>query len=368
MTDAEAHEGQGRKAREDFLALPPETPQPTVQRHLARIHALCGLEEALDCLHRWELACGYITREHLEQVERREFPDAQTGVTFRLQVNFARTRYTEAQERQRSAAAGPGPCLLCRENIGRPGKERLRVYELDVAGRGFFLQLTPFPLYSHHFVPVLAEHVPQRLGDWTMRDMVDLLRQAPGYTVVSNSDVQWAGASILTHLHYQMLRAVRLPVMDAHPVPGLTRQGERVSVELLDYPMAALRLRAREGEALAEAAATLLARWQGWDPGRNTANLNLIREPGPPGELLATVLLRNPDYRTGEELRRFKTEGVGVVEASGEAILPEPRGPEAAALWREIREGGLPLVKRLIAENSPPRDLSLLADLAAAVR
>lgn len=367
MTDAQAHEGQGRKAREDFLALPPDTPQPVIQRHLERIHALCGLEETLDCLHAWELACGYITREQLEQVERLEFPDPEAGVTFRLQVNFARTRYSDAQERN-PVVPGPRPCLLCRENVGRPGKERLRVYELGVAGRRFFLQLTPFPLYSHHFVPVLAEHQPQRLGDWTMRDMLDLLRQAPGYTVVSNSDVQWAGASILTHLHYQMLRAVRLPVMDARPEPGLTRAGAGVSVEVLDYPMAALRLRAREGEALAEAVAALLARWQRWDPGRNTANLNLIRERGTPGELLATVLLRNPDYRTGEELRRFKTEGVGVIEASGEAILPEPRGLEAASLWQEIREGGLRLVKRLIAENSPPRDLPRLAELAAAVR
>ena len=81
-----------------------------------------------------------------------------------------------------------------------------------------------------------------------------------------------------------------------------------------------------------------------------------------------TSYTRDDLLKVALELRRFKTEGVGVVEASGEAILPEPRGPEAAALWREIREGGLLLVKRLIAENSPPRDLSLLADLAAAVR
>jgi UDPglucose--hexose-1-phosphate uridylyltransferase len=68
------------------------------------------------------------------------------------------------------------------------------------------------------------------------------------------------------------------------------------------------------------------------------------------------VLLRNPDHRTPQALRRFKSEGVGVIEASGEAILPVPRGPEAQAMWREIRENGLRLVKELIAGNSPPRD------------
>jgi hypothetical protein len=51
--------------REAFLALPPRTPQDTIQERLEEIRAASGLEEALDCLHRWELAAGYITREIL---------------------------------------------------------------------------------------------------------------------------------------------------------------------------------------------------------------------------------------------------------------------------------------------------------------
>ena len=367
--------------REGFLALPPDTPQERIQDHLEQIHALSNLSEVMDCLYRWELSAGYITREKLEEVERLEFPDPQTGVTFRLQVNFARTRYTDAQERERAApepparspappARSPAPpapraCLLCRENIGRPGKEALRVYEFPLDGRSrrFFLQLTPFPLYPYHFVPVLAEHAPQRLSAQSLSDMLDLLRLAPGYTVVSNSDVEWAGASILTHLHFQMLRGVRLPVMAARPVPGLTRRLAGISVEFLDYPMAAFRFSSAEEQPLAAAAAALLERWQSLDPGRNTVNLNLIREPGPRPGYLATVLLRNPDYRTPESLRRLKSEGVGVIEASGEAILPVPKGPDAEPLWHMIREDGLSLVKALIAGNSPPRDPDRMAEL-----
>jgi len=360
--------------REGFLALPPDTSQERIQDHLEQIHALSNLSEVMDCLHRWELSAGYITREKLEEVERREFPDPQTGVTFRLQVNFARTRYTDAQERERAApeppARSPAPpvpraCLLCRDNIGRPGKEALRVYEFSLDGRSrrFFLQLTPFPLYPYHFVPVLAEHAPQRLSAQSLSDMLDLLRLAPGYTVVSNSDVEWAGASILTHLHFQMLRGVRLPVMDARPVPGLTRRLAGMSVEFLDYPMAAFRFSSAEEQPLAAAAAVLLERWQSLDPGRNTVNLNLIREPGPRPGYLATVLLRNPDYRTPASLRRLKSEGVGVIEASGEAILPVPKGPDAEPLWHMIREDGLSLVKALIAGNSPPRDPDRMAEL-----
>jgi hypothetical protein len=81
-----------------------------------------------------------------------------------------------------------------------------------------------------------------------------------------------------------------------------------------------------------------------------------VRAPAPEDGFQLAVLLRNPDFRTPERLRRFKSEGVGVVEASGEAILPVPRGAEAPDMWREIRERGLSLVKDLIAGNSPPRD------------
>lgn len=353
---------------EAFLALPPDTPQERIQSALEPIQAEHGLPAVMDCLHRWSLSAGYLTREKLEDIERLEFPDPETGVTFRVQVNFARTRYSEAQERELQAAAPPGPrpCLLCRDNIGRPGKEALRVYEFSLDGRArrFFLQLTPFPLYPYHFVPVLAQHSPQRLSPQSLRDMFDFLRLAPGYTVVSNSDVEWAGASILNHLHYQALRGLRLPVMDARPLPGLARRLPGVDVAGLDYPMAAFRFTGAEEEPVREAAAALLVHWKGLDPGRNTVNLNLIREPE---GFLLTLLLRNPDFRTPVSLRPFKSEGVGVIEASGEAILPVPKGPQAEAMWRTIRGDGLRLTKALIQGNSPPRDRRTLAGLLEAL-
>ncbi len=376
--------------RSAFLALPPDTPQPAIQRRLEAIHAAGGLEAALEYLHRWELAAGYITQEKLEGIERLAFPDLGSGLTFLLQVNHARTRYSDAQDRERRTADPPAsmpgsapasvpgsaparkPCLLCKDNIGRPGKESLRVYELDLDGRGrrFFFQLTPFPLYPFHFVPVLSEHTPQLVSPRSLEDMFALLELAPSYAILSNSDVEWAGASILSHLHFQMLRGVRLPVLEARAEPGLTHSIPAGRVELLDYPLAAFRFTGADGLALRQAAGALLEKWKSLDPGRNTVNLNLVRSPGSEPGFQLVVLLRNPDYRTPEGLRRFKSEGVGVVEASGEAILPVPRGPEAPEMWREIRERGLGLVKELIAGNSPPmpsaRARELLEHAAAA--
>ena len=61
------------------------------------------------------------------------------------------------------------------------------------------------------------------------------------------------------------------------------------------------------------------------------------------------IFLRNPAFRTPRSLRHIKREGVGVIEAAGEAILPVP---SCAGTWRLIREQGLELVKKIIAANS----------------
>ncbi|MBN1836734.1 MAG: hypothetical protein JW820_12840 [Spirochaetales bacterium] len=365
-----------------FASLSPDTPQEEIQGLLEEVHRRHGLPAALEGLLRFELAAGYLTREKLEEVERLSWADPETGVSFRIQVNFARSRYQPppASPDRPPGDTPPGedaPCLLCKGNIGRPGKERLRVYEFPLDGRQrrFFVQLTPFPLFPYHYVLILCEHRPQNIDAQTLPDMFAFLEQAPGYTACSNSDVEWAGSSILNHLHYQVFKDLRLPVMDARGIRELTAQIGGCRVEALDYPMSALRLRSLSAAAVQQTGSQLIALWKSWDPGRNTVNLVLVRGPGAAGaaeaagaEYRLTVLLRNPDFRTPPELQRFKSEGVGVIEASGEAILPVPRGEDAERSWAEIRERGLAIVKGIIRGNSPGLSPDRLAGLLEALQ
>jgi UDPglucose--hexose-1-phosphate uridylyltransferase len=370
-----------------FRSLPPDTPQEQIQEHLEAVHRSDGLPAVLDGLFEFELAAGYITREKLEEVERLSFPDPETGVTFRIQVNYARSRYrplsgsgdpagaagtagvNEAAAKgaaaERPDAARPDAarartqaervCLLCKDNVGRPGRESLRVYEfpLDDVGRRFFVQLTPFPLFPRHFVLITSEHRAQDIDRRTVPDMLAFLRQAPRYTVCSNSDVEWAGSSILDHSHFQVFDALKLPVMEAAADPRLVARVSGCALEGLRYPLSGIRLSAPEETPLREIGSALIERWKAEDPGRNTVNLVLCRFPERARAYQLIVLLRNPDFRTPPSLRRFKSEGVGVIEASGEAILPVPEGEEAAELWRTIREDGLRIVTGIIRGNSP---------------
>ena len=330
----------------DFLKLPADTTQEAIQAALEDVRRKSGLPVAMECLYQWELAAGYITREKLDSTERHEFWDEENGITLRLQVNFARSGYRPKPKEDSSLP--PVHCAICRENVGRPGKEYLRIYEFTLGREPFFLQLTPFPLFPRHFVLILTEPRPQDVDRRAVAQMFRFAALAPRCTVCSNSDVEWAGSSILSHQHFQIGQDLHLPVMDAHP--DVHREHGEVGIDLLRYPMAALKVAGRKAERVRDTGAALIAAWKARSPGKNTVNLVLRESDGRHNFIL---LLRNPDYRTPPELRHIKSEGVGVIEAAGEAILPVPRDE---ATWKRVRESGLEIIKGIIGGNNPVRE------------
>ncbi len=331
------------------LSLPADTPQSKLQESLALVHREFGLPRAMECLFRWELEVGYITRDKLENIERLSFPDPEFGLPFRIQVNYARSNYSPKHVPDREQLGIH--CIICKENAGTPGKEDLRVYEfpLEGTGRSYFLQLTPFPLFAYHFVLILSEPLPMCVDRSAVEDMFAFLSMAPGFTVCSNSDVEWAGSSILEHMHFQVFRGLKLPVMEARAIDESLSPGGS-TVRLLHYPLAAIRVEGQSTAEVADLAVGLIEVWKGEDPGRNTVNLVLTREDQ---QFTLHMFLRNPDFRTPERLTRIKSEGVGVIEASGEGIVPVPSGAEKEEIWKELKERGGEFMKDMLTGLSP---------------
>ncbi len=327
----------------EFLELPADMPQESIQAALEDVRREAGFPTAMECLYQWELAAGYITREKLESTERHTFWDAENRLNLRLQVNFARSGY--APKPREDPTLPPLHCAICRENVGRPGKENLRIFEFALGSEPFFLQLTPFPLFARHFVLILTEPRPQDVNRTALAQMLRFQELAPRCTICSNSDVEWAGSSILAHQHFQIGRGLHLPVMDARV--ALHRETADVEIELLRYPMTVLKVSGRKPASVQDAGGAVIEVWKARSPGKNTVNLVLR---GTRDLFALYIILRNPDYRTPAELRHIKSEGVGVIEASGEAILPVPRDE---ATWRMVREGGLEIIKGIIGGNNP---------------
>lgn len=329
------------------------TEQADIQSLLAAMHERGQrLDAVLDELASWSESVGYF--DHLTASnEYLQFDSATLHVLLRLQINYSRLSY-KAPEGERAVA-----CPLCIENIGTPGKERLRVFEFALAGTGYFAHLTPFPLHPGHFVVNAREHEPMRIGEQSLREAAAFLHGAPGWLVASNSDVEWAGASVLGHHHMQVFRQLALPVEDAPGQP--VRWSGGFEAELLEWFGPVARLRGPEEELLV-AATRIVESWKAIDPGQCTCNYLMRRTDN--ARLALHLFFRHPDFRTPEEWRFVKSEGVGIIEMAGEIIVPPLSGrtrPENAA-W--FRENGPEIIPAIIAGNSPrggrfPRELFL---------
>lgn len=215
-------------------------------------------------------------------------------------------------------------------------------------GRPFFLQLTPYPIFPYHFVVIAGEHVPMHVDRTSLEDMIAFGEAAPGYTVCSNSDVEWAGSSILEHHHLQVFKGLSLPAMRCRETKTFQHNG--CTIAILDYPLALVRVRGRNRNRLLETADALLRAWKVRDPGRNTCNLIYARERD---GFSFYLFFRNPDFRTPKHLEKIKSEGIGIVEAAGVGILPVPSGPEEEEIRREIRKNGRQIMHDILEGINP---------------
>lgn len=318
-------------------------PQDIVQARLAAIQEQSGgrLDIALGELLSQSEAWGYFN--HLtERNEYLSFPTADDVAPLRLQINYSRLAY-RAPEGARSPA-----CPLCFENIGVPGKEALRVFEFTLDGVAFFAHATPFPLCPGHFVVNLRHHAPMRISSDGLAQSQDFAWRAPGWLIASNSDVEWAGASVLGHHHVQVFADLRLPVEDAVAECDLA-EAPGCKASILHWYCPVVRL-AGPSPAVIATASRLIDGWKSVQPGVRTFNY-LMRSAG--DETTMHLFYRHPDYRTPAPRRSIKAEGVGIIEMAGEVIVPPIKTMSREENRVFFEREGLSIIRDIIRGNGP---------------
>lgn len=317
--------------------------QPEVQRLLTDAERSgATLSEILRALESWSESIGYF--DHLQESnERLEFAEPALGVNLRLQINYSRLGYKAPEGK------GAPACPLCFENIAAPGKEKLRAWEAPIAGTPYFFHLTPFPLHPGHFVGNSRLHEPMRIALPALREASDFAMRCPGWLVASNSDVLWAGASVLGHHHIQIFRSLTLPVESAHPHATVRTTGD-VRAALLQWPCPVARIEGDSSTAV-DRAARIIRLWKDTAPGSATCNY-LLRRTGP-SELQIHLFLRHPAFRTPHSLQWIKSEGVGIIEMAGEIIVPPIAGKSRTENIDFFKESGSMVARGIIGGNGP---------------
>lgn len=278
-------------------------------------------------------------------------------------------------------------CLLCRENEGyagradHPARQNLRLVEMELGGETWFLQYSPYRYYQEHCIVLSDEHRPMVMNRATMQRLAAFTALFPHYLVGSNADLPIVGGSILSHDHYQGGR-YEFPMDRARTL--WSEQLGGVAVEVLDWPLAVLRLRG-EDAAVVDLAERMLTAWRGYDDPahgvaaftgdvpHNTVTPIARREQG---RLRLDIVLRNnrtsaehPDgiFHPHAEIHPVKKENIGLIEVMGLAVLPDRLERELGMVAAALESGGelpaeaaahVPMLARLRESNSPEPPLA----------
>ncbi|MDD3244498.1 MAG: UDP-glucose--hexose-1-phosphate uridylyltransferase [Eubacteriales bacterium] len=272
-------------------------------------------------------------------------------------------------------AAGYPKCLLCADNVGyagrlnHPARQTLRVIPLTLQGERWYFQYSPYVYYDQHCIVLNARHIPMCISRETFVRLLEFTDQFPHYFLGSNADLPIVGGSILNHDHFQGGRH-ELPMAKAGIRTRLTLPGFSGQAGIVDWPMAAVRLRSANPEELVEAADRMLKAWR--DYSDESVQILANSEGTPHNTITPIARRRGQDYeldlvlrnnRTTQEhplgifhphaeLHHIKKENIGLIEVMGLFILPARLKRELADLERYLSDDSLPL-DALFAPDHP---------------
>lgn len=243
-------------------------------------------------------------------------------------------------------STGYPKCLLCKENVGyagnmnHPARQTHRIIPLDLNGKTYNFQYSPYVYYNEHCIIFNNEHVPMVINRQTFEYLFTFIEKFPHYMIGSNADLPIVGGSILTHDHYQGGRH-RFPMQDASVIKEIEIKGyENIKVQMLNWPLSTLRLTADDKEVLVDLSDKILNHWINYDDvscdilsHTNDVRHNTVTPIArmDNNRYQIDIVLRN--NRTNDEHplgifhphakhHHIKKENIGLIEVMGLAVLP----------------------------------------------
>lgn len=304
-----------------------------------------NLTNKLEKLYQQQIEVGYISPDRLKENRYYTIFDNHYGINFKAQVNYLRDSYIN--DMQVSNTANKPSCPICPNNAGRPGYETLKTIDINLGDHTFFAQYSPYPLFLYHTVVISKQHRPMRMDRQSVIDLIHFIDQAPSYIACSNSDTEWAGASILQHHHYQMFKNLDLPIQ--HAKAKWSHHKSDHEVEWLNYPIACCRVTSTSSNTIIDIGSRIISLWKNHRI-NNTCNL-LVDKSSDQYHLY--IIFRNPKFRTPCSLHVVKSEGIGIVEVCGYGIYPVPHGDQENDAWNMIDNHSLAVIHGIISGNNP---------------
>lgn len=235
---------------------------------------------------------------------------------------------------------------MCIENEGyagridHPARQNHRIIPVEIQGKKWGFQYSPYVYYNEHCIVFNGEHTPMKIDENTFIKLFDFVKQFPHYFVGSNADLPIVGGSILSHDHFQgghyTFAMETAPIEKMYTVPGY----EDVEMGIVKWPLSVLRLRNKDEKRLIKMATHILSVWREYtdedafiyaetNGEQHNTITPIARKSGDVFEL--DLALRNNItteehplgvYHPHSQWHNIKKENIGLIEVMGLAVLP----------------------------------------------
>lgn len=237
-------------------------------------------------------------------------------------------------------------CQLCRENEGyagridHPARQNHRIIPLEIQGRPWGFQYSPYVYYNEHCIVFSAVHEPMKIERATFEKLLDFVDQFPHYFLGSNADLPIVGGSILSHDHFQgghYTFAMETAEMEkTFTVTGF----EEVEAGIVHWPLSVIRIRSKNRSQIIDLASHILDQWRVYT---DEAAFVFAETDGEPHNTITPIARKKDDqyeldltlrnnittkehplgvYHPHAEHHHIKKENIGLIEVMGLAVLP----------------------------------------------
>ena len=320
-----------------------------VEKRFYEIFERDGSAAATEWLYDQSVKSDYVKKSKLDKNPRF---DAENGLV--ITINKAKPEFRDPKKAVsgNSVKGGYPKCSICHENEGFAGRNKrtLRTVDVELDGKKWFWQFSPYGYFYQHGIVVNYEHTPMFVEKATFTRLLDFVDTFPHYFIGSNAALERIGGSVLAHDHYQgggeilpMHKAKAYCVMRSKDYPDAI-------VEVVDWAGTVVRVVSDNRAAIEEISNKIKEKWVNFtapelgiipkdEKGVHNAVSPTVVKTGRGYEM--SIILRSnitsdryPDgiFHAHPEFHIIKKESIGLIEAQGLFILPGRLEKELARL------------------------------------
>lgn len=320
-------------------------------------------KEATDYFYKLSCDCNYIRRNRIAK-DVKWTVDSEYG-----EIEITINRSKPEKDPKAIAAAkfskdiSYPKCQLCIENegyegrINHPARQNHRLIPIEICGKEWRFQYSPYVYYNEHCILLNSEHVPMVIDRSVFLKLLDFIRQFNHYMIGSNADLPIVGGSILSHEHFQggnhAFAMHKAESEHFYEISGF----EDVEVSTLKWPMSVIRLKSEDADKIVELSDKILTSWRNYTDedafifaetnGEKHNTITPIASMSD-GKYVMDLVLRNNItteehplgvYHPHAENHHIKKENIGLIEVMGLAVLPSRLVEELDAVADAIING-----------------------------